>query len=258
MASEAQISRRRLTVSGQVQGVGFRPQAYRLARELGLTGFVINNMAGVRLEIQGVAGGLDEYERRLAVEPPPLAAIERLESAAIEVMTDEKHFEILPSAGGEVVDAQITVDTAVCDQCLEEMNSFEDPRYAYPFINCTNCGPRYTIVRSIPYDRPNTTMSDFGMCPMCATQYGDPSDRRFHAEPIACGRCGPHVWLVDSDGRQAPCDDSIAAAGRMLREGLIVAIKGLGGFHLACRADDDASSGSSLDALPSPNARMLP
>jgi hydrogenase maturation protein HypF len=241
MTSETQTSRRRLTVSGQVQGVGFRPFAYRLARELGLTGFVINNMTGVRLEIQGRAGALDEYERRLRLDLPPLAAIEHLEAAPVEAMTGEKHFEILPSEGGQLVDAQITVDTATCAQCLDEMNSPDDPRYDYPFINCTNCGPRYTIVRDIPYDRPNTTMGDFGMCPTCARQYRDPADRRFHAEPIACALCGPHVWLVDAGGRQLPCDDSVAAAARMLREGKIVAIKGLGGFHLACRADDDAA-----------------
>jgi len=241
MSSETQISRRRLTVSGQVQGVGFRPFAYRLARELGLTGFVINNTTGVRLDIQGQARMLDEYERRLRLDLPPLAAIEHLESAPIETMIGEKHFEILPSAGGGLIDAQITVDTATCAQCLEEMNSSDDPRHDYPFINCTNCGPRYTIVRNIPYDRPNTTMSEFGMCPMCAGQYGDPGDRRFHAEPIACPICGPHVWLVDSGGKQLPCDDPVAAAGRMLREGEIVAIKGLGGFHLAVRADDDAA-----------------
>jgi len=241
MCSEIQTSRRRLTVSGQVQGVGFRPFVYRLARELDLTGFVINDMTGVRLEIQGVAGALDEYECRLRLELPPLAAIYQLKREAVETMTGEKHFEILPSEGGELIDAQITVDTATCDKCLEEMHSPDDPRYAYPFINCTNCGPRYTIVREIPYDRPNTTMSDFGMCPMCVGQYRDPADRRFHAEPIACPLCGPHVWLVDSGGRQLPCDDSVAAAAQMLCEGKIVAIKGLGGFHLACRADDDVA-----------------
>jgi hydrogenase maturation protein HypF len=241
MSSETQTSRRRLTVSGQVQGVGFRPFAYRLARELGLTGFVINDMTGVRLDIQGPAGALDEYQRRLRLELPPLAAIEHLEIASVETMTGEKHFEILPSEDGELIDAQITVDTATCAQCIEEMNSSEDPRCAYPFINCTNCGPRYTIVRNIPYDRANTTMAEFGMCPMCAHQYRDPADRRFHAEPIACPLCGPHVWLVDAGGRQLPCDDSVTAAAQMLREGKILAIKGLGGFHLACRADDDAA-----------------
>ncbi|MDP6542367.1 MAG: carbamoyltransferase HypF [Phycisphaerae bacterium] len=241
MSSEIQTSRRRLTVSGQVQGVGFRPFAYRLARELGLTGFIINNMAGVRVDIQGPPDALDEYQRRLRLELPPLAAIEHLETATVETMTGEKHFEILPSEGGQLIDAQVTVDTATCAQCIEEMNSPQDPRHAYPFINCTNCGPRYTIVGNIPYDRANTTMSEFGMCPMCASQYGDPTDRRFHAEPIACPVCGPHVWLVDADGQQLPCDNPIAEAGQMLREGKIVAIKGLGGFHLACRADDDAA-----------------
>jgi len=230
-----------LTVSGQVQGVGFRPFAYRLASELGLTGFVINDMTGVRIDVQGTAEALDEYQRRIRLELPPLAAIDDLESATVETMTAEKYFEILPSEGGELVDAQITVDTATCAECLREMNSPDDPRRAYPFINCTNCGPRYTIVRNIPYDRPNTTMADFGMCPMCGRQYSDPADRRFHAEPIACPRCGPHVWLVDATGRQLPCDDPIASAAQLLCEGQVVAIKGLGGFHLACRADDDSA-----------------
>jgi hydrogenase maturation protein HypF len=241
MTSGAPTSRCRLTVSGQVQGVGFRPFAYRLARELGLTGFVINNMTGVYLEVQGAAGALDEYERRLGIELPPLASIKQLERQTVGLMAGDKCFEILPSEGGELVDAQITVDTAVCGECLAEMNSPEDLRHGYPFINCTNCGPRYTIVRDIPYDRPNTTMADFGMCPVCAGQYRDPADRRFHAEPIACPRCGPRVWLVDAGGRQLPCDDPIASAAMMLVDGKIVAIKGLGGFHLACRADDDAA-----------------
>ncbi len=241
MALEAQTFRRRLIVSGQVQGVGFRPFAYRLARRLGLTGFVINNTAGVRIDIQGPRQALDAYQRSLGSELPPLAAIDSIEAIEVEVMRGEKYFDILPSQGGQLIDAQITVDTAVCDQCLGEMNSPDDPRRDYPFINCTNCGPRYTIVSDIPYDRPNTTMADFGMCPMCAAQYADPSDRRFHAEPIACPDCGPHVWLVDSTGRQLPCDDPIASAAKMLVEGRIVAIKGLGGFHLACRADSDES-----------------
>jgi len=240
MAPNAQICRRGLTVSGQVQGVGFRPFAYRLARGIGLTGFVVNNTSGVRIDIQGAAAALDDFQRRLALEAPPLASIERIEAVSAEVMTAEKYFDILPSQDGQLLDAQITVDTATCDQCLAEMNSPDDPRHEYPFINCTNCGPRYTIVGDIPYDRPNTTMAEFGMCPMCAAQYADPSARRFHAEPIACPQCGPHVWLVDADGRQLPCGDPVAQAARMLGEGRIVAIKGLGGFHLACRADDDA------------------
>ena len=223
-----------------MQGVGFRPFVYRLAAELRLTGFVVNDTAGVRVEVQGAPKSLEAFERRLKSDLPPLARIVRLQADERETMTGEKHFEILPSEGGQLADAQITVDTATCGECLRELADPANPRYAYPFINCTNCGPRYTIARSIPYDRANTTMADFGMCPLCARQYADPGDRRFHAEPIACGVCGPGVWLVDSSGGRIPCEDAIAEAARMLSGGRIVAIKGLGGFHLACRADDDS------------------
>ena len=240
MAPGAETIRRRFTVAGQVQGVGFRPFVYRLAAELRLTGFVVNDTAGVRVEVQGAPGAVEAFERRLQSDLPPLARIVGLQADEPATMTGEKHFEILPSENGQLADAQITVDTATCGECLREMGDPGDPRYAYPFINCTNCGPRYTIARSIPYDRANTTMADFGMCPLCAGQYADPGDRRFHAEPIACGACGPGVWLVDSSGRRVRCDDAIAEAARMLSDGGIVAIKGLGGFHLACRADDDS------------------
>jgi len=241
MADGRMISRRRFAVVGQVQGVGFRPFVYRLAAELGLSGFVVNDAGGVRIEVQGRPEPIETFERRLQTDLPPLGRIHRLTPAPIRPMTGEKHFEILASEAGQLADAQVTVDTAICPQCLAEMNDPGDPRHAYPFINCTNCGPRYTIVRRIPYDRANTTMADFGMCGLCSRQYADPADRRFHAEPIACPVCGPGVWLVGSDGRQIPCDDPIAEAWEMLRAGKIVAIKGLGGFHLACRADDDAA-----------------
>ena len=154
-------------------------------------------------------------------------------------MEAEKGFDILPSEGGELTDAQVTVDTATCPDCAREMNDPGDPRYKYPFINCTNCGPRYTIITKIPYDRPNTTMADFAMCSFCAAEYSIPSNRRFHAQPVACPQCGPSVWLVDTHGKQVACADPIATAAQMIADGQIVAIKGLGGFHLACRADDD-------------------
>jgi hydrogenase maturation protein HypF len=237
------IQRFRVAITGQVQGVGFRPFVYRLAAELGLSGLVANDSQGVTLEVQGAAARLETFLRRLGAELPPLAKIGELKQSPMSVAVGETAFEILPSREGEVADAQVTVDTAVCRQCLQEMRSAADPRYRYPFINCTNCGPRYTIVRRIPYDRPHTTMADFAMCDLCAGEYADPSSRRFHAQPVACPRCGPSVWLVDTQGRQIVCDDAVVTASEMLRTGGILAIKGLGGFHLACRADDDSLVG---------------
>jgi len=234
------IQRIRVAITGQVQGVGFRPFVYRLAAELGLSGFVANDSQGVALEVQGAAARLEIFLRRLRMELPPLAKIAEARQSPLAVVAGEIGFEILPSQAGEVADAQVTVDTAVCRQCLAEMRNPADPRYRYPFINCTDCGPRYTIVRRIPYDRPHTTMADFAMCSLCAGEYADPSCRRFHAQPVACPRCGPSVWLVDTQGRQIVCDDAVVTAAEMLRTGSILAIKGLGGFHLACRADDES------------------
>jgi len=233
-----ELRRLHILVGGQVQGVGFRPFVYRLAAELNLTGWVVNDAGGVTVEVQGLGADVEQFPRRLRAEPPPLAEIARCDAAEMETVAGEKTFDIRPSEGGELADAQVTVDTAVCDDCLREMRDPADPRFGYPFINCTNCGPRYTIVNRIPYDRPNTTMADFDMCPLCAAEYADPSNRRFHAQPIACPACGPGVWLADPDGEAIDCDDPIAAAAEMLEAGRIVAIKGLGGFHLACRADD--------------------
>jgi len=240
---EEDIKRRRLSIAGQVQGVGFRPFVYRLARELGLGGFVINDTGGVTIEVQGARRTVESFQRRLLAELPPLAHISRCDVADLPRTDGPGGFEIRPSAGGELTDAQVTVDTATCADCLAEMNDPSDRRYRYPFINCTNCGPRYTIVRRIPYDRPNTTMAEFAMCPLCGREYADPACRRFHAQPIACPRCGPAVWLIDPRGRQILCQDAIAEAVKMLQAGRIVAIKGLGGFHLACRADDEHAVG---------------
>ncbi len=232
------LKRLHILVGGQVQGVGFRPFIYRLANELNLTGWVVNDAGGVTVEVQGLPADVEQFPRRMRAELPPLAEVARCDAAEMETVAGEKTFDIRPSQGGELADAQVTVDTAVCDDCLREMRDPADPRYRYPFINCTNCGPRYTIVNRIPYDRPNTTMADFDMCPLCAGEYAAPSNRRFHAQPIACPVCGPGVWLADSAGLTIDCDDPIAAAAGLLEAGRIVAIKGLGGFHLACRADD--------------------
>ena len=188
MAQSDSIRRRGVRIAGQVQGVGFRPFVYRLARELRLTGWVLNDARGVTLEVQGPRASLDAFTRRLREDPPSLARIDTCRETDAPVIVGEKHFEIRPSEGGELTDAQVTVDTAACEDCLREMNDPADPRFAYPFINCTHCGPRYTIVKRIPYDRPNTTMADFAMCPLCAREYADPTCRRFHAQPVACGQ----------------------------------------------------------------------
>ncbi|MCE5278008.1 MAG: carbamoyltransferase HypF [Planctomycetaceae bacterium] len=242
MASTA-TTRCRFAVTGQVQGVGFRPFVYRLAVECNLTGWVRNDARGVTLEVQGAVGDLEEFAWRLAGELPPLAAIATCERSEAEVMTGEQRFEIRPSEEGELADAQITVDVAVCPDCLREMADPADPRYRYPFINCTNCGPRYSIVARVPYDRPNTTMSGFEMCPLCRRQYEDPADRRFHAQPVACPACGPAVRLIDNQGLAIDCDDPIAAARLRLQAGDVVAIKGLGGYQLACLAADEHAVG---------------
>ncbi len=222
-----------------MQGVGFRPFVYRLATGMGIAGWVVNDSHGVVIEIQSQAVQIKEFLRRLQSELPPLAKIARQEEYPAPLASGEAGFVIRPSDAGEMADAQVTVDTAVCEDCLREMNDPADRRYRYPFINCTNCGPRYSIVHSIPYDRPNTTMADFAMCALCGAEYSDPASRRFHAQPIACPSCGPAVWLVDTHGKQITCPDPIALAAEMLIDGKVVAIKGLGGFHLAVRADDD-------------------
>ncbi len=233
------LKRERIHLTGQVQGVGFRPYVYRLAVAGGLSGFVVNDSAGATIEVQGPAGQLNRFIRRLPGELPPLAEVNRCRRTELPPKDDEKTFEIRASAGGELSDAQVTPDTAACDECLAEMRDQANPRYRYPFINCTNCGPRYSIIERIPYDRPNTTMTDFAMCDLCGSQYSDPADRRFHAQPIACPNCGPMCRLTDPRGREIACDDPIIAAADLIRRGRIVAIKGLGGFHLACRADID-------------------
>ncbi len=236
--SAAPPARERLRVRGQVQGVGFRPYVYRLATEMHLAGHVSNDAAGATIEVQGSPGDLARFRRRLAAELPPLAEISDLQCEAI-APDGQTDFVIRHSQHAGAAEAHVTVDVATCDDCLREMLDPGDRRYRYPFINCTNCGPRYTIVRSIPYDRPNTTMAVFPMCDACRKEYEDPLDRRFHAQPVACPACGPKVWLVDAKGKRIEADDPIREAAAMLRDGRIVAIKGLGGFHLACLASSD-------------------
>jgi hydrogenase maturation protein HypF len=230
------LVRTRVRVEGTVQGVGFRPYVYRLAHELGLAGFVRNDSRGVLLEAEGDPGAVQELIRRLKPEAPPLAAIERLATESLPP-AGAAEFRILASAADGAPYAPVTPDTATCEDCLRELFDPADRRFRYPFINCINCGPRFTIVRGIPYDRPLTTMAGFRMCPDCQAEYENPLDRRFHAQPNACPACGPHLSVLDRSGQAiAKRDAALAEATAALRAGAIVALKGLGGYHLACLA----------------------
>jgi len=233
--------RRRIRVRGIVQGVGFRPTVYRLATERGLGGWVLNDAEGVVIEAEGPPDAVDDFLRTLRTDPPPLADITSVEPEAVPPQ-GETAFRIEASETGRR-QALISPDMAVCDDCRRELFAPADRRYRYPFINCTNCGPRYSVIRDIPYDRPNTTMQAFTMCPACRAEYEDPSDRRFHAQPNACPVCGPHLDLRDSGGRPVASDDPVAAVREALLAGRIVAVKGLTGFHLACDARSDTAVG---------------
>ena len=227
----------RVRVEGIVQGVGFRPFVYRLAHELDVAGFVRNDAHGVLIEAEGTPVAVRELVDRLACDAPPLAVVERVRTE-IATPTGASAFRIIESAGGERPDAPVAPDTATCGDCLAELFDPADRRYRYPFINCTNCGPRFTIVRGVPYDRPLTTMAAFAMCPACRAEYEDPCDRRFHAQPNACPECGPHLSLHDRGGvLLSERDEALRTAAAALRHGAIVAVKGIGGFHLACLAD---------------------
>ncbi len=238
-AGTAARSRVRVRVTGTVQGVGFRPYVYRLATELGLSGSVLNDERGVLIEAEGPSGAVAELIERLPREAPPLASIERLEREQLPAI-GESGFRILASERAGDADAPVSADTATCADCLTELFDPADRRHRYPFINCTNCGPRFTIVRGTPYDRPLTTMAGFRMCPACQAEYEDPLNRRFHAQPNACPECGPQLSLLGPDGSPiAVREGALHVAVAALREGAIVAIKGLGGYHLACLASDD-------------------
>jgi len=230
------VEARRLRVRGQVQGVGFRPTVHRLATELGLAGRVLNDGAGVVIEVEGRGDQLDRFEARLTSEAPPLARIDAVEVARAPLRGD-RTFEIAPSAGGPIATG-VTPDAGLCADCAAELFDPANRRWRYAFTNCTHCGPRYTITRELPYDRPNTSMATFVQCPACRAEYEAPSDRRFHAQPNACPTCGPRLALWDSKGRSLDEADPLAAAVERIRRGGIVAIKGLGGFHLACDARD--------------------
>jgi hydrogenase maturation protein HypF len=225
----------RARVEGTVQGVGFRPYVHRLAGELQLGGFVLNDERGVLLEVEGDDAAVAAFLARLPAEAPPLATVERVHSEAVEP-AGHADFEIVASARGGEPRALVSPDSATCDDCLAELFDPADRRHRYPFINCTNCGPRFTIVRGVPYDRPLTTMAGFVMCARCRAEYDDPADRRFHAQPNACPDCGPTVRFGVAVG-----EDALTAAAAALRDGRVVAVKGLGGYHLACRADHEGA-----------------
>jgi hydrogenase maturation protein HypF len=251
------MERIRVHITGVVQGVGFRPFVFGLADRQGLTGWVRNTSAGVDIEADGEREKLEAFARALRDEAPPLARIDSLDAAFLPP-AGFRQFEIVHSEAVDGAFQPISPDVAICADCLRELFDPSDRRYLYPFINCTNCGPRFTIIQDIPYDRPKTTMAPFAMCPDCAREYADPRDRRFHAQPVACVACGPKIWLevptVDGGPKTGeilrstvngqPSADSrqvVLAAQSMLAGGKLLAIKGLGGFHLACDATDPAA-----------------
>lgn len=234
---KAHVERRRWAIAGQVQGVGFRPFVYRIAKQRQLTGWVANNSTGVVTEAQGRPTDLALFAHALRQELPPLARIDHLVETVASVNADEVGFAIQASDAHGPATAAITPDTALCDQCRQDLLDANNRRFRHALITCTNCGPRYSIIVDIPYDRPATTMAGFTMCRACGDEYSNPLDRRFHAQPIACPHCGPQLELVNPTG-QPMAGDPIVQAAQLLRNGNIVAIKGLGGFHLAVRADD--------------------
>ncbi|MBN1781168.1 carbamoyltransferase HypF [bacterium] len=229
------MQRRQIDIDGVVQGVGFRPFVYREALKLGLSGFVTNTPDGVQVEAQGRAADLDRFVRILQESAPVRSIISRLSAVEIPVQEDGT-FTIRHSRKSVHRRTLISPDIATCDHCIRELFDPQNRRYLYPFINCTECGPRYTIIQDIPYDRPRTTMSAFTMCPDCEREYRDPGDRRFHAQPNACPVCGPHVWLTDAEGNPVQTADPFSMALDFLEKDQILAVKGLGGFHLVCDA----------------------
>jgi hydrogenase maturation protein HypF len=248
MAVAVEIRRLRVRVRGTVQGVGFRPFVFRLAEQLALAGWVRNDERGVELEVEGEQEAVDTLLLRLSAEAPPLADVEQVTTEPL-APRGEHGFQIAPSGERRRdADAPVAADSATCAECLAELQDPRDRRFRYPFVNCTNCGPRFTIVRGVPYDRPLTTMADFTMCAACRAEYENPRDRRFHAQPNACPQCGPRARLLGAGGEtphlpmreegRRHVADAVQGAAQLIAAGAIVAVKGLGGYHLACRADE--------------------
>jgi|SRR5215831_842988 len=232
-----------IRVRGTVQGVGFRPTVWRLACDEGLVGEVLNDGFGVLIRTTGTPGVISHFLNRLHQEAPPLSQIESIETQVLSLL-DYEDFRIAESVSGENC-TRVTADAAICAACRAEVLDRAERRFAYPFANCTHCGPRFSIVKEVPYDRCNTTMSDFPMCALCTAEYEQPADRRFHAQPIACPTCGPTVWLEQPDNREPSAQlraaDALQSAIELLKTGAVIAIRGLGGFHLACDATNQAS-----------------
>ncbi|TLN19479.1 carbamoyltransferase HypF, partial [bacterium] len=237
-------TRRVLIANGIVQGVGFRPFVKRLASSLPLSGTVQNTTRGVKIEIQGEPDALELFSTRLLAELPPSAAVLSLSSEEISAVDGEKCFNIVASGIDPVSSVIIPPDIALCQKCASEISDSADRRFGYPFANCTDCSPRYTIIEKIPYDRPNTSMAAFKMCEDCEKEYGDEENRRFHAQPNACPACGPKLSALDADFRQIE-GDPLKKAAENLSKGGVVALLGIGGFHLAC----DAASQEAVDLL---------
>lgn len=229
--------RKRFLVTGVVQGVGFRPFVHSLATELTLSGFVRNDASGVVVEVEGDPGAVERFSDRIQAGAPPLAVIERIVVDDIAV-TGRSGFTIVASHDAGFLRSPISVDAATCVACRDEIEDAAGRRFRYAFTNCTNCGPRFTIATGVPYDRANTTMASFEMCSDCRAEYEDPGDRRFHAQPIACPVCGPKLRLIPPHEAE---DDPLRATARLIRDGGVVAVKGLGGFHLACDATNDSA-----------------
>ncbi|MFE6821798.1 carbamoyltransferase HypF [Streptomyces sp. NPDC057690] len=230
--------RRRVTVRGVVQGVGFRPYLYGLATELALAGHVTNTPEGVVVEVEGAASAVARFCDRIAAQAPPLARVESVHHREMPPVGGTA-FTILTSRTGGPARTLVSPDSATCADCLAELADPADRRYRHPFVNCTHCGPRFTIVTGVPYDRAHTTMAGFAMCPDCAREYADPADRRFHAQPVACPACGPRLRLLVPPSDGLPGTDPVAEARALLSDGAVLAVKGLGGYHLACDATNE-------------------
>ncbi|MGB3481462.1 MAG: carbamoyltransferase HypF [Mycobacterium sp.] len=235
--SAPELVRLRLDITGLVQGVGFRPAVARIATRHGVSGFVYNDAGSVHCELQGPAADIDMVIEEIRHHGPPMARIDDLRITAVPPHGDEDEFQIIASRTGEDTRTLISPDIATCEDCLAELRDPADRRYGHPFISCTNCGPRYTVITELPYDRPATTLAGFPMCAACSAEYRDPLDRRFHAQTIACHDCGPRLWWRGPENASDPLGSAVQA----LRDGMIVAVKGIGGYHLACRADSDAA-----------------